>query len=202
MRVPPGYTEEQVLQIIENLVGVLAPSFVFGYYDCDDIKQEGRIYALELLATGKYDPARRPLENFLYTHIYNRLDNLRRNKFRRRDAPCKSCHQGEPCEVAIATGRQSCKKYARWLKKNNDKAQLARPLSLNPSYEGASVPPEDSLETQELLDKIRAKLPLELQATFLQIKDGVSVPKSKRDEVERYVREILKEDAPCPNEDD
>src|SRR5947208_703774 len=89
MHLPPNKTEAQVVEAIEKAVGMLAPSFAFGIYDVEDIRQEARIFAIEALP--RYDGVR-PLENFLYSHVKNRLINLRRDKFRRADAPCKACH--------------------------------------------------------------------------------------------------------------
>ena len=73
--------EEQVLTAIENVVNALARNFRFGYFDTDDMKQQGRMYALEGIP--KYNPEVGPLENFLRTHIRNRFINLKRNKLTR-----------------------------------------------------------------------------------------------------------------------
>jgi len=40
MNLPRGYTEQQVLEAIEVVVNSLAPSFVFGFYDLEDVRQE------------------------------------------------------------------------------------------------------------------------------------------------------------------
>src|SRR5690348_1481836 len=111
MTVPPGMTEAEVLEAIEKAVNALASSFTFGIYDIDDIKQQGRLYALQALATEKYDPSR-PLPNFLYAHIRNRLINLKRDKLHRNDPPCKECASGEPCQPD-----GHCKKFLEWRKR-------------------------------------------------------------------------------------
>ena len=49
VQIPKGMTEEEVLSIIESVVNVLAFNFKFGYFDLDDMKQQGRMYALEAL---------------------------------------------------------------------------------------------------------------------------------------------------------
>src|SRR5262245_57832295 len=125
MILPPGKTEAEVLAAIDKAVNTLAPTYVFGPYDIDDIKQEGRRHAIEVLAKGVYDPTR-PLENFLYTHIKNRLINLKRDKLRRNDAPCRRCHDGDPC----GGPGSYCATYREWLARNNAKANLMRPLDL------------------------------------------------------------------------
>lgn len=206
MKVPPGKTEAEVLRAIEKAVNILAPSFEFGPYDTDDIKQEGFVFALEVLEKEKYDPSR-PLENFLYTHVRNRLINFRRNKFRRNDPPCKKCHDGEPCPSAGA--KDLCDKYRSWLKRNTNKANICNPITLDSVKdegdqgvnESSSV--EQAVETQELLELIDKNLPIELRAVYLQMRSGVSVPKTARLRVERAIIEIcggaIEE---CPSESD
>lgn len=181
--VPEGMTEAQVLAAIEKTAAILSPSFVFGCYDLDDIKQEARQACL--LALAKYDPSR-PLENFLYTHVRNRLINLKRNKFRRTDAPCKQCHSGEPCEDG-----SFCKVYERWVVRNDTKANLMRPSELaGESLDEQEGPDEEVIrnETWRLIDE---RLPASMRTTYLKMRDGVSVPKSKRDEVLAEIRSIL-----------
>jgi len=189
MNLPPGYTEQRVLEAIEKAVTILAPSFVFGYYDLDDIKQEARTFGLQCL--DKYDVSR-PLENFVYTHIRNRLINLRRDKLRRNDAPCEKCHNGTTCNEG-----HYCEKYQVWLDRNLAKANIMRPLDLNYiSDEGEHKTKLDStvcedVEIQELCRLVDEKLPVDLRAAFLQMRAGVSLPKAKRQEVELAVKEIL-----------
>ncbi len=199
MKVPPGYTEKQVLDIIEQTVSILARSFVFGYFDVDDIKQYGRMYALELLEKETYDP-KLPLQNYLHTHVRNRLCNLKRDKFRRTDAPCVTCHEGNYC---TGTG-EACPRYKAWFERNSRKANLMRPLDLN--EERTTRSPADCVseeaEQNELFRLIDEKLPLDLRSSYLKIKAGVSVPKAQRERVEQAIREILCEPKASVSEDD
>jgi DNA-directed RNA polymerase specialized sigma24 family protein len=203
MKIPPGKTEAEVLAAIEKAVNILAPSFVFGYYDVEDIKQHGRMKALELLEEDKYDPSL-PLENFLYTHIRNRFINLRRDKLRRNDPPCRLCHSGSPC----GDDGDHCPKYASWLTRNQAKANIMRPLDLNhisderENRTRTRATAAQEVEIDELVQRIREELPVELQATFLMMRDGVSIPKAKRVQVENAVKEILRGTIECPSEDD
>ncbi|QEL19562.1 sigma-70 RNA polymerase sigma factor region 4 domain-containing protein [Limnoglobus roseus] len=196
---PPGKTKAEVLAAIEKVIGILAESFAFGHFDVDDIKQEGRVFALLALGREKYDLAR-PLENFLYRHVKNRFINLKRNKFRRTDAPCKACHTGNPC----GGPNQFCPPYAAWLKRNEAKACLSRRLDItrvSGDREG-SVRVTDAgqaaVETDELVARIRQRLPVELQGAFLKLREGAPVPKPQRDAVQAAVREIL--DGPVVDE--
>jgi len=73
---------QQQINIILDVVNKIAPKYVFGYYDVDDIKQESYIICCEAL--DKYDESR-PLENFLSKHLSNRLKTLIRDKYSRKN---------------------------------------------------------------------------------------------------------------------
>lgn len=198
MKVPEGKTEAEVLAAIEKAVGILGPSFVFGFFDVEDVRQQGRLYALEVLERECYDPAR-PLENFLYSHVRNRLINFRRDKLRRNDPPCRRCHAGDPC----GPDGEPCARYAGWAGRNRSKSNLMRPLGLDRvADEGerrtrvGSVA-EGEAEVAELLKRIDEGLPAELRASYLQMRAGVAVPKARRLVVEAAVKEIIG----CPSAD-
>jgi DNA-directed RNA polymerase specialized sigma24 family protein len=201
MNVPPGYTEKQVLESIERAVRILAPGFVFGHFDVDDIKQHGRMAAVVAIDSGRYDPAR-PLDNFVYTAVRNALVNLKRDKHHRTDAPCRRCHDGDFC---CRPG--PCKTYAEWSARNQAKANIARPLGLDhvadEKERSTRLPAEaaDEVEVAELLQKVDAELPVELREVYLQMRAGVTVSRARRAEVEAAVRQILGGDV-CPSSDD
>ncbi len=192
VNLPPNKTEEEVLEAIERVVLAIAPSFAFGYYSVEDIAQEARCFALQALK--KYDSSR-PLENFLYTHVKNRLCNLRRDKLHRSDAPCLKCHNGQPCNNG-----HFCRKYQSWHKRNSAKANLMRPVDINYISDEnenntrlESTTYEDT-EIRELCRLVDEKLPMELREQFLQMRAGISIPKAKREEIEMIVRGILCEE--------
>lgn len=187
MLIPPGKTEQEVLDAIERTVNILAKRFSFGYYDIDDIKQYGRMMAIDLMNGGKYDPSR-PLENFIHTHVYKRYLNLRRNLLMRSDPPCKKCHSGARCVPG------GCVKYERWRKRNMAKANLMRPVEMDESHDSdrsGEVDVSDEIDSAAMMKKIDLLLPVELRLTWKQILDGVKVPKAKRDAVQLAVQEIL-----------
>jgi hypothetical protein len=74
-------TQEQ-LDIIISIAKKLAPKYRFAYYDISDIEQEGILLGLDAL--NRWDGVR-PLENFIFTHIRNRLGTLKRDKYYRLD---------------------------------------------------------------------------------------------------------------------
>lgn len=193
MKIPPGKTEAEVLAAIDKVVNILAPTFVFGYFDVEDLKQEGRFFALEVLEKERYDPSR-PLENFLYTHIRNQFINLQRKLQRRNDPPCAACHRGDICGP---DGRR-CDKYESWYRRNQSKANLLKPLDItnisdaNERRSRCESSSESDVEVAEMLALVDEKLPVELRATYNQMRDGVKVPKGRRVQVENAVREILR----------
>ena len=77
--------ENEFLKIVDIISKKLAYKFKFGYHEYDDMKQQISIFALEGLKN--YDH-KRPLENFLWTHVRNRLFNYKRDNYQRPDKPC------------------------------------------------------------------------------------------------------------------
>lgn len=206
MVIPPGKTEADVLEAIGKAADILAPSFAFGCYDEDDIRQQCFIYAFELLEKGTYD-ASRPLANYIYTHVRRRLLNFRRDKFRRSDPPCPKCHAGTPCKDAAAG--EVCAKYKYWSERNQAKANICNPLALDnvcDERERRTKSPstaEEDAEIGEMLAIVDRELPVELRQTYLQMRAGVSVPKGKRLQVEQAVKDILRGAIEeCPSEND
>jgi DNA-directed RNA polymerase specialized sigma24 family protein len=201
MFIPSGHTEASVLAAVDKAAAILAPSFAFGSHNADDVRQQCFVFAAELLAKDRYD-ASRPLENYVYAHVRNRLINWRRNLYRRADPPCRVCHDGTPCG---GEGAQWCERYRAWLGLNQAKANLASPLALDrvsDEWEPGGEA-EEQVELEELLDLIDERLPVDLRGSYLQMRAGVSVPKARRLEVERAVIAILGGVVDkCPSEDD
>ena len=80
METPNNLTEDEVVQVITKVAKKLAHKFVFASYDVDDIEQEAFLMGIEGLK--RYDSSK-PLENFMYAHINNRLKNFKRDNHRR-----------------------------------------------------------------------------------------------------------------------
>ena len=202
MQVPNGYTEEQVLAIIDNVVNKLGPSFTFAHFDTDDIKQEGRIIALDILQKNVYDTSK-PLENFLYSHVRNRLINLKRDKFARHEPPCTSCPFYDPKNLksnnqcSAYTDKMECDRYELFIRYNTARRNINQPTDID-TVDGdreRSMHKNDETisesENNELLDLINTKLPIELRGDFLRIINGTSIPKNRRERVQTAIRSIL-----------
>ncbi len=194
MFLPPNHSEADVLAAIQKAVNALAPSFAFGPYTPEDIKQEGYIYAIEALP--KYDGVR-PLENFCYTVIKSRLLNLKRSKLRRSDHPCDLCHL-QPDGDTGHEDRRVCARYAAWARTQARKQAVAQPEAL--THENVEAQRDrggsevvNQAELRDALALLDEMLPLELRATYLQMRAGMVVDGHMRKKVETAVREIVAE---------
>lgn len=163
------------LDIILKVCKRLAPKFTFGYYDVGDVEQEAFIIALEGLK--EYD-GRRPLENFLSVHVRNRLINFKRDNY------CRPSSDGDSEQVK---------------RKREMKKFLMEPLNLHniqderESNMRASYDLVEDLEYDEVLSLIDRHLPGELRPDYLRMRDGVTVPKHRRQKVYNAITEILHE---------
>lgn len=188
MKLPPGLTEAEVLAALDRVLAMLAPSFVFGYYDIEDVEQFGRLEGLKLLAKGKYDGSR-PLDAYLYTHIFRRLLNLQRKLKWRSEPSCPQCASGT---TYCGDGHGPCDAHEAWVRRNTTKSALTSPVSLDSDHDGrdrADVMGE--IERRETEATIDAKLPAALRSDYLRLKAGVTVPARRKAAVLEAVREAL-----------
>lgn len=200
MKIPDGYTEEQLISEIEHVTHALAAHMSFGYHEVDDMAQEGFVFALEGLE--KFDHRRANLTTYLYWYVRSRFINMRRRELTRMTPPCNECpfydpdnkhSKGSGC--AEFKNKQDCFKYSGWERRNASKR------SLGGSFDASEVRNEETnaiqafqqsdVETQEIVARIDAKLPVALRADFCRMRDGVPLPKHRRLGVENAVREIV-----------
>lgn len=179
---------EEELKIIDKVVNRLAPKYKFGYFDIEDIKQQGRLFALQ--AMDKYDPAQ-PLENFLCVHVKNRLINFKRDNY---------CRIEPPCEPPSDENEPDYNKWNAWQKRNETKKNLMEPLDItnirdedesNMRMESEVITNAETAEYMRIIDK---QLPLELRADLLRIRASVNIPKIRRERVYNAVKKIIKEE--------
>jgi DNA-directed RNA polymerase specialized sigma24 family protein len=180
-------------KIIDHVLDLLAGQFRFGYYDIDDMRQQGWVFALEALNTGQYDE-NRPLEKLLYVHIRNRFINLKRNKFHRNEPPCTKCpffRPDLPSQCGAFQARTDCDKYKSWQKRNSAKQSL---MNNAESYDRETYS-QGSLDTEissrEIFDKIDHELPSNLRSDYLRILDGAQIPDVRRQRVREAIKNIL-----------
>jgi DNA-directed RNA polymerase specialized sigma24 family protein len=176
--------EDDTIELIYKIANRVAGTFKFGIYDKEDLVQEAVIFGLNCLSN--YDKTR-PLENFLFVHITNRLITFRRNNFYRK-FNCDLCKNEDPdCE--------KCLKRNRYIER---KKNIIKPIDLdnvNDEHEknmwNSSL--IEDISTQEILDKIDKELPIGYREDYIKMKTGNKVPKSRRLEVEKVILNILKD---------
>ena len=166
-------TEQEVLAVIEKIANRYCHKFKFGYFTAEDIKQEASIIAVDAL--DRYDETR-PLENFLSSHVKNRLINFKRDNY------CRQ--QKEDADI-------------KWELRNNAKKFLMEPLDISnirDEQEKNMRNENDFIEdifTREMFDLIDSELPVELRSDYLRIKDGVYVPKPRRQQIYDEISKII-----------
>lgn len=146
------------LKIIEEIATKLAPKFRFAYYDTSDIIQEGILLGID--AISRWDGVR-PLENFLYTHIRNRLGTLKRDKYYRIDSGGASKAQ-----------------------ENKKKLLDASDITVCPQ-------PIENKESPEVFEYIDKYLPASLRGDYLRYRDGVKLPGGRKAKLVSSLRIIL-----------
>lgn len=154
---------DEQFQIIQAVAKKIAPRYVFGSYEKEDIEQEAIIMGLDGLK--RYDGIR-PLENFLYTHINNRLKNFKRDNYFR-----------------VTTG-------------NAEKVQQAKKdlFGASAAIDPVTYIEEDiseTLDNKESIEKINEKLPAKYRADYLKMTSGAKVPKKRKAEILSLLKQIL-----------
>ncbi len=165
-------TPEQLL-VIQKIAKRLSYKFIFGYYSREDIEQEAIMMGLEGLQ--RYDSTQ-PFENFICTHMKNRLINFKRDNFERKNSSTCECGSCNKC-----TKRQA--------KKN-----ILEPISIesidntneNNTYESSEM--YDIEDIQNLVDE---NLPSEYREDYLKMYSGVKIPHSQKKKIESIIYGII-----------
>lgn len=191
MKIPKGYTEEQVLEIINRITSSLARKFKFGYHEIEDMKQQGIIIAIEGLE--KYDEIR-PLENFLWVHVHNRLFNFKRKSCGRPDKPCLDC----PFKAYINNecikfnNELDCELYAGWAGRNESKRDIMSTKDSKDSFTDTSEI-DDRFSSKEIYEIIDKNIPVNMRSDWIRFIHKNKLTKVRRDELISTVLLILKE---------
>jgi len=191
LNIPDGMNEQDVWDTIERVVNSLAPQFVFGCYDIEDIRQEGRLFAIQLLEDNAFDNERGKLHSLLNTHVKNRLLNLRRDKYTRHQSPCGSCEHFEGC---VGELRHNCQKYQRWERRNASKRSIMQGEEL--PYGGGCDDVVDMVEEvtrNEIVQKIDRELPSSMRVDYRKLVEGDKLPPRRLKRLLATLHEITQE---------
>lgn len=185
-KIPQDMTEQEVMQVIDNVANRLARRFKFGYHEVEDMKQQARLFAWEGL-DGYINGL--PLENYLWTHVRNRLFNFKRDKYERPGNPCESCKENN-CDC------HNCKTYQKWIAHNKSKKNLMNPVDIENVVDEHEKNMRDcsddgELEYRELLEKIRAEMSIPLYKMFIRLQYGGKLNKIQKTKVQIEVDRIM-----------
>lgn len=191
----------EFLQAIDNISKKLAYKFKFGYHSYEDMKQQISIFAIEGLKN--YDNTR-PLENFLWTHIRNRLFNYKRDNYQRPDKPCYSCPLYDSRLIKSSNGctkytdKNDCDLYSEWSKRNSNKKNLMYLTTLEELKNYSSVfldtkDTDQSNSNREILSILDAKLYGEYRIIYLKWLNGNKINKIDVARLTEKIKHILKE---------
>ena len=195
-KLPQGVSEDEFLAAIDNICKKLVYKFKFGYHSIEDMKQQSIVFALEGLKN--YDP-KRPLENFLWTHIHNRLFNFKRDNYQRPDKPCTSCiFFDKACKYSQNQCKEyenkyDCELYLAWEKRNNSKKNILSPSNIeNNSVINPKMPsPENSVYFKEIDTLINENLPIKYREFYLKLKNGCKLKKLELIQLQDQIKIIM-----------
>ena len=191
--------ENQFLIAINNITKNLAYKFKFGYHEIEDMKQQIIVFALEGIKN--YDHVR-PLENFLWTHVRNRLFNYKRDNYQRPNKPCLTCPLYDPSLKNSSSGcskfvnKNECELYDGWANRNNAKKNLVHfsPIEDVKDYGNLfqqNPSSGEDIASKEIIDMIESKLNGELREIYLKLKNGCKVNKLDRTKLFNFLQDII-----------
>lgn len=201
MNLPKGMTEEEFIATFDIVIKKLARKFVFGNREENDIYQEAFIIAMQGLE--KFD-GERPLANFLYIHIRNRLCNYKRKHYMRKEPPCTRCPFKafiKPDKCSLYNDRMDCDLYERWHKRNIVKRNLTNTLEY-----GQVVDKENTennmkygvdfgggIDKKEILDLLNKELPARFRKHYTMLINGIKIQKKDEEVLKLEIIKILQE---------
>lgn len=205
---PHNIDEAEFIRVVDNISRRLGYKFKFGYHDFDDMKQQAYIFALE--GVQKYDN-KRPLENFLWTHIRNRLFNYKRNNYQRPDKPCFGCQFYDKLyacsknQCSKFTNKQDCELYASWSHRNETKKNIMQPTYIEKDPDGANFTSNNlinNIENKEILDYLDNHIEHEHRENYLKLKHGLKIPKQQLLKLQQYIKTLLEKMPICQKNED
>lgn len=189
-----GVDEEEFLEAIEKITKKLKYKFKFGYHEAEDMKQQAIIFAIQGL---EFYDKNRPLENFLWTHVRNRLFNFKRDNYQRPDSPCLKCPLFDPnyqkssnqCEKY--SNKNDCKQYDIWDKKNSTKKSIMNPIDISQTQNISNIKLNEIIKNKEIFDIIDKNIPIKLRTSYLNFLAGQKIPKKEYEILIEYIRKTL-----------
>ncbi len=199
MYIPDGFTEEEVIQTIYRVARRLAHKFKFGFHSDQDIIQQAFIIVIQSDCLSKYDTSR-PLENFLASHLKNRLYNFKRDNYARPESPCLSCPLKAylpPDGCSAYEDKLECKFYSRWINSNTSKKNIINTVHIDnivDNNETRMCYNQDltaDLFNTDLHKKILDELSFRSRKFYIMFLNNCSVKRSDLDFMRAEIEEIV-----------
>lgn len=170
------------------------------------MKQQAAIFAIEGLEN--YDN-KRPLENFLWTHVRNRLFNYKRNNYQRPDKPCLKCplfdknFQNSVSGCSKFRDKNDCELYKAWSNRNETKKNIMQPSFIEDDSQ--LVKPSglnNFIENKEIIQFLDHNIESDYRESYLKLKHGVKLPKQQLLKLQNHIKELMiKNDIQNPYEE-
>tara|TARA_R110000824_G_scaffold237755_2_gene426565 strand:- start:8964 stop:9470 length:507 start_codon:yes stop_codon:yes gene_type:complete len=160
------------------------------------MRQQARLFAWEGL--DNYDGIR-PLENFLWTHVRNRLYNFKRNNFGRPDKPCDVCpffdisftnSKGYGCKAY--DNHEECDLYTGWLSRNTAKKNIMNTAQLDQEIKGKDHI-EDAIDKKHIFNLLDREIPVQHREDWIRLINDLKLPKVRKQTMIELILNILKE---------
>lgn len=188
-------TEQEFVRVLDIISKKLIYKFKFGYHEIEDMKQQAAIFALQGLEN--YDNTR-PLENFLWTHVRNRLFNFKRDNYFRPDNVCETCPFFDPKykkssnQCSKFKNKNECDIYSQWNERNKVKKNLMQPGNIDDNNHTNSNDILDNISNSEIIDIIEKEIDTKFRETYLKLKGGAKVSKQELSKLQTHLQEIIK----------
>jgi hypothetical protein len=197
VKLPNNVSEEEFLTVLDNISKRLGHKFRFGYHEFDDMKQQAAIFALEGLE--KYDSSR-PLENFLWTHVRNRLFNYKRNNYQRPDKPCLNCpffdkgFKSSNNQCTKYTNKDDCSLYAAWSTRNDAKKNIMQPTYIDTEADNPIFAENNllgSIQNKEIIDFLDQHVETEYREYYCKLKNGDKLSKQNLVKLQKHIIKLM-----------
>ena len=186
-------TEDEIVQIIDIIAKRLARRFKFGYHEVQDIEQQARLIAWEGMAN--YDGVR-PLENYLWVHVKNRLCNFKRDNFIRPNSPCDKCMFFQH-SCTKHDNEKECDIYEKWVAATVAKLNIVYPIGFscvddyNEDNMSESIVSGDIAVGNELKVLIDKYLPVEFRHFYVKFLNGYKLLPQQKNALLGELRNII-----------
>ena len=201
-QIPEGYTEEEVVNLLTKIAKRLASRFRFGYHAIEDMKQQAILEGWKGLLN--YDGVR-PLENFLWIHIRNRLFNYKRDNYQRVEYRCNSCpikqydKKNNLCLKHEQDSLEDCKWYYDWVLRNNAKKNLVDTIDFDnvdddgEAFMSLTVDFAENADKSMIFEILEREIPMSHYEDYVRLKCGAKISHPRKRAIKEMIIEILQE---------